>query len=251
MKIIKELIRVTEKDNRQVVSARELHIFLESNQDFSTWIKDRIERYDFIENDDYWVFHKIIENPTGGRPRIEYILTIECAKELCMVENNEKGKQARKYFLEIEKRFYQGISGLTQPQPTMTKEELNFKKAEFLERIAQCYETRNPTYQEILHSYASKLLFGEHVLPLPKVIRKTYTATEVGKQLNISSNLVGRLVSQLGLKVSLGQSNEYGEWYIDKSQYSNKEVNTWRYTEEAIPKIKMALIAYLDSKRKK
>lgn len=69
-----ELIKITEQNGQQVVSARELHSFLESKQDFSTWIKNRIDKYGFVENQDFEVFHISVENPNGGRPSIEYAL---------------------------------------------------------------------------------------------------------------------------------------------------------------------------------
>jgi anti-repressor protein len=80
-----ELIKIMEQDGKRAVSARELHTFLESKQDFSNWIKNRIEKYGFIEGEDYEVFNKFIENLSGGRPQIEYALSIDCAKELSMV----------------------------------------------------------------------------------------------------------------------------------------------------------------------
>ena len=63
----------------ETVSARELHSFLESKQDFSTWIKNRVEHYDFVENQDFVVFHKKMENPNGGRPSQEYYITLDMA----------------------------------------------------------------------------------------------------------------------------------------------------------------------------
>ncbi|EDO7754118.1 phage antirepressor Ant [Campylobacter coli] len=82
-------------------NAREIFYYLNSLQDYSNWIKNRINHYDFIENQDY-----IIELVyTKGRPRKEYYVTLDMAKELCMVENNEKGRQARRYFIECEKRL--------------------------------------------------------------------------------------------------------------------------------------------------
>jgi anti-repressor protein len=87
------------------VSARELHVFLEVGKDFSTWIKERIAQYGFIENQDFVVFTEIGENPLGGRPAKEYAITLDMAKELSMVERNEKGKQARQYFIECEKKL--------------------------------------------------------------------------------------------------------------------------------------------------
>ena len=99
------LIPITENNGKRAVSARDLHAFLESKKDFSSWIKDRIEKYDFVENVDYVVFTKFGENPKGGRPQVEYALTVEAAKELSMVEGNEKGKMARRYFIACEKEL--------------------------------------------------------------------------------------------------------------------------------------------------
>jgi len=93
-----ELIRIEEKEGIQTVNARELHEFLEVGRDFSNWIKQRIEKYDFVENQDFAVIAGIGENPNGGRPLKEYHISTEMAKELSMLENNEKGKQARRYF---------------------------------------------------------------------------------------------------------------------------------------------------------
>lgn len=101
---MEELIKITEQDGRQAVSARELHQFLESKRDFSNWIKDRIEKYGFVENQDFCSFNKIVERETGATTRIEYAVSLDMAKELCMIENNERGKQARRYFIACEKK---------------------------------------------------------------------------------------------------------------------------------------------------
>lgn len=81
--------------------ARELHAFLNSEQQYADWIKNRITQYGFIENQDYIVKTTY----TGRRPRKEYFVTLNMAKELCMVENNAKGKEARQYFIKCEKEL--------------------------------------------------------------------------------------------------------------------------------------------------
>lgn len=102
---IGKLLPISENNGRQAVSGRYLHSFLGSKQDFSTWIKNRINQYGFEENVDYEVFHKIMENPKGGRPMDEYALSIDMAKELSMVERTEKGRQARRYFIACEQKL--------------------------------------------------------------------------------------------------------------------------------------------------
>lgn len=90
----------------ETVNARDLHGFLESRQDFSDWIKNRIQQYGFAEGVDYLI-HKFMDNPLGGRPTIDYHISIDMAKELAMVERNDKGRQARQYFIECERRLKQ------------------------------------------------------------------------------------------------------------------------------------------------
>lgn len=107
-----ELIKISDHDGKKAVSARELHTFLESKQQFTNWINNRIKKYGFIENQDYIVFNSFIKNPEGGRPLDEYVLTLDCAKELSMVEGNAKGKEARKYFIECEKQLKKPLSQL-------------------------------------------------------------------------------------------------------------------------------------------
>jgi anti-repressor protein len=93
------------EDGREVVSARDLHAALEVARDFSTWIKDRIEKYNFLEGNDFEVFTKSGENPLGGRPSLEYSLSVSMAKELATVENNDKGREVRRYLIQVEEAW--------------------------------------------------------------------------------------------------------------------------------------------------
>ncbi len=91
----------------ETVNARELHAFMQVQTRFDDWIRRRIKEYDFAEGVDYAIFLKNEENPKGGRPAKEYYITLDMAKELAMVERNERGRQARKYFIECERRLKQ------------------------------------------------------------------------------------------------------------------------------------------------
>lgn len=102
-----ELIPISENNGKKAVNARDLHAFLESKRDFSTWIKDRIKSYDFVEGIDFQSFTEIVEREVGATTRIEYALSISMAKELSMIENNERGKQARKYFIACEENKHE------------------------------------------------------------------------------------------------------------------------------------------------
>ena len=91
---------------KQTVNARELHAFLENRDHFSTWIKDRISQYGFVENQDFVIASGNSEAIRGGHNRLDYFLSLDMAKELSMVERNAKGKQARQYFIDCEKRAH-------------------------------------------------------------------------------------------------------------------------------------------------
>ncbi len=99
------LITITEQNGNQVVNARELHQFLEVDTKFTMWLERRINEYGFTENEDFEVLPNFGKNSKGGRPSKEYAISLDMAKELSMVERNEKGKQARRYFIECEKQM--------------------------------------------------------------------------------------------------------------------------------------------------
>ena len=99
-----ELIQITYQNDRPAVSARELHEFLKVDTQFTHWF-DRMKEYGFAENVDYEVLAKNDYNPKGGRPAADFALSIDMAKELCMIQRTERGKQARQYFLAVEKSW--------------------------------------------------------------------------------------------------------------------------------------------------
>ena len=109
--MLNELIKVTEQDGKQAVSARDLHEYLGVNRDFSTWIKDRISKYRFEENIDFSTFTKFGEREgTNLKSRsIEYVISLNMAKEISMIENTEKGRQIRKYFIKCEENLIEAV----------------------------------------------------------------------------------------------------------------------------------------------
>lgn len=112
-----ELIQVAERQIGdvaiQTVNARDLHAFLEVGKVFAAWIQERIEQYGFIEHHDFVVFSDSGNNPKGGRPAKEYAISLDMAKELAMVERNNKGEQARQYFIECERRAKANVIDIT------------------------------------------------------------------------------------------------------------------------------------------
>ena len=211
----------------ETVSARELHAFLQNRDHFATWIRDRIAQYDFVENQDFVTFS---ENSEKGRPRLEYALTLDMAKELSMVERNEQGKQARRYFIECEKRLKEQTA--TQPAQPIGEIEDKLRAIVF----ALEHTTLSDVAKETAIITSAETLTGISIGYRPQIEQTTYSAKELGDVLGISANRVGRIANAHELK-----TNEYGLYYLSKSQHSDKQVEHFRYFEKSIDKFKSIL----------
>lgn len=103
-------------------------------------------------------------------------------------------------------------------------------------KLANAETSMSKDYKSILIAKAAEVLAGEEILPLPKSEQKMYTATEIGKMFGVSAQKIGRLSSQYGMK-----TEEYGEFYKDKSPYSCKEVDAFRYNDKAVKRFQEIL----------
>ena len=210
---------------QQTVNARELHAFLESKQDFSTWIKNRIEKYGFVENQDFVRFHKKME--ANNATMIEYYITLDMAKEVAMIENNDKGKQARQYFIGCEKLAKQASTA-------SLSEQLKIAQIGLLNRVLDEFGDKiSPQARETLLLVGSEKFLGISTGYRPPVAQQTYSASEIGERLGISGNKVGRLTKAHNLK-----TEEYGIWVLDQSAHSSKQITNFRYYENIVPVLK-------------
>lgn len=126
---MQQLIKITEQNGNRAVSARELYEFLEVKTDFSDWCK-RMFEYGFDENIDFSLL-KIGER--NAHNKIDYALTIDTAKEISMLQRTDKGKEARRYFIEMEKVATNQIEA-----PVINQNKVGvvaLKKAELLKTI--------------------------------------------------------------------------------------------------------------------
>ncbi|GAA3264193.1 Phage antirepressor protein [Lactococcus lactis subsp. lactis] len=99
-----QLINITQNENNdQVLSGRELHEFLEVKDKYPQWIL-RMTEYGFVEGED---FITILGKSSGGRPSQDHALKLDMAKEISMIQRTPKGKEARQYFIQVEKEYKQ------------------------------------------------------------------------------------------------------------------------------------------------
>lgn len=158
-----------DESGQETVNARELHSFLGVETRFSDWIKRRIGEFDFCEEEDYLTILKKKERQT----LIEYHISIDMAKELSMVERNEKGKQARKYFIECEKKVQAIQKALPNNyvealQALVVSEQEKAKQALMIEQQAPLIEFCNKLSQSTgalkIGDFAKVLSKGEKVI---------------------------------------------------------------------------------------
>lgn len=223
-----ELIKITTNESgNQVVSARELHKFLESKQEFANWIKNRIDKYGFVENQDFEVFDNFINNPNGGRPLKEYALTIDMAKELAMVEGNEKGKQARRYFIECERLAKQLIN--TQQPALPLKNQLQ------LDILNSAGDENQVLYAllEYEKQYVKPLeLENEAMKPKAEFYdivadsTDTFTMNEVAKNVNIKGLGRNKMFAFLRYHKILMLNNDPYQRYVDAGYFRSIQ-STW------------------------
>lgn len=103
-------------------------------------------------------------------------------------------------------------------------------------KLANVDTSMSKDYKAILIAKSAQVLAGEEILPLPKSKQKMYTATEIGNMFGVSKQKIGAIANQYGLKIA-----EYGEFYKDKSPYSNKEVDAFRYNDNGVAQFRKLL----------
>lgn len=204
---MKELIKITEQNGKQAVSARELHQFLEIGTDFTNWCK-RMFEYGFVENIDY---AKIGESINQYVIKYDYALTLDTAKEISMLQRSEKGKQARRYFIECEKKLKTGGFAL----PSTFAEAL---------KLAAAQAERLELQQAELKKQAPKVAYYDEVLQS----ESTYNTNQITKELGLSAVTLNRKLRDLKVQYKQG-----GVWLL-YHKYQNKgytKTRTQTYTD--------------------
>ena len=228
MKLIPVTNRTIGNHTVQTVNARELHTFLESKQDYSTWMKNRIEQYGFAENVDYVCVSLINEtqnlNPQncgikkhgGDRRSKDYFVTLNCAKELAMVERTAKGREARLYFIECEQRLLANLKDRSQNQSITMKRlldnierALNMQSSQNqrlinLQKQALDLQSQTLVNQSHLQNLMEKVIDNsaprkyrtatkDDIAKVKALIEKGYTYNQISTELGISPYFVARI----------------------------------------------------------
>lgn len=189
----------------QAVNARELHHFLQVQTAFKDWIARRISEYGFLEGVD---FCSILSESTGGRPAKEYAITLDMAKELSMVERNEQGKQARRYFIECEKRLH-------------APKELS--RLEVLQ-LAMQTEQENIALRATLDTARPKIAHYDRIVSRGGLIN----ASQIGGKIGLSAVALNRILDEFGVysKAIKRNGRTFNHWFIERGFGIMKQTNT-------------------------
>ena len=183
-----ELIKINYTSDRPTVSARDLHEFLEVGADYRHWFP-RMCEYGFTEGQD---FRSFLTESTGGRPAQDAQLTIEMAKEICMLQHNEKGKIARQYFIQLEKDW-------NSPERVMAR------ALQIAEQTLSELKTENAQQKQLLAEYSPKASYYDVVLQTKDALSTSQIAKDYGK----SAKWLNAMLHDLGV-----QYNQGGVWLL-------------------------------------
>ena len=213
---IGNVIPIADRNGQQAVNARHLYAWLDVKKDFSDWIKVQLVRCDLAENEDFEVFPQKGVNPKGGRPSLDYALSLNAAKEISMMSQTEKGKQARRYFIECERMAN---------EQNVTMLPKNYKDAlrQLLRQVErnEQLQLENNTLNNDLHTQQNinALLMGENDVMRPKaqiydaVINtphqeKLSTVSSVANEIGMSGQQLNKMLVALGV-IYKAQDGEY------------------------------------------
>ena len=211
-----ELIKITTNvEGKQLVSARELHEGLEVGKKFTDWIKNRINKYGFEENEDYTIINEVSQNREGSRlvnrEQTDYIITTDMAKELCMVENNAQGRKYRKYFIECEKKLKQ-----LQTPSYMIDDPIERAMAWIEEqKQKKLLQQQNQEQQLLLEEQQPKVEFYDDVAGSKDAV----AMKEVAKVLGIKGMGRNKLFKFLRDKKILDRNNMPYQEYVDRGYF--------------------------------
>ncbi len=166
-----------------IVTGRDLHEFLEIDTNYTTWFK-RMSEYGFVEGTD---FIPILEESSGGRPKQDHHIKIPMAKEISMLQRNEKGKQARLYFLELEEKW--------------NSPEMVIKRAhDFLQQKVEKLETENLVLIQQNNELQPKASYYDMVLQNKSLL----SVSKIAKDYGMSAIKLNRILHELGVQFKQG-----------------------------------------------
>lgn len=190
---MKDLIPIKVENDQQLLSARDLHKGLGLKKQFTDWVKQNFK--DFEENTDFVFTPQSVNMPNGGTKQIkDYFLTIDMAKQLCLMSRTEKGKEYRKYLIEVERKWNDPQEVVKRGYAILQNENTQLK-----------LENKNLTVQ--LEESNKKASYLDIILGTPDALAITQIAADYG----YGAVNFNKLLKQVGI-----QHKVNGQWILYK-----------------------------------
>lgn len=207
------------------------------------WFEDGIDVIDLLNAPEaFRNFAHQLGLDKSNRTQHIYLLSERGYSLLVKFMDDEKATRVYKQLLDNYFNMREAIKNnnpslAQQRRLSIMEDNAATRKANMMYKIAMA--TSSETARQSLLAHAAKELTGEMTVPVMK--HKEYTATQIGQKLGITSNKVGRIANQLGLKAEQPGQNEYGRWANSKSRSSDKEVPQWLYFDKGVKAIEAAI----------
>lgn len=207
------------------------------------WFEDGIDVIDLLNaSEAFRNFAHQLGLDKSNRTQHIYLLSERGYSLLVKFMDDEKATRVYKQLLDNYFNMREAIKNnnpslVQQRRLSIMEDNAATRKANMMYKIAMA--TSSETARQSLLAHAAKELTGEMTVPVMK--HKEYTATQIGQKLGITSNKVGRIANQLGLKAEQPGQNEYGRWANSKSRSSDKEVPQWLYFDKGVKAIESAI----------
>lgn len=210
-----KIIKVN-KGKKFSIDAKDLHKFLETKTEFSLWFKRRVKKYDFIENSDFVRMETIAKTPFGsnGGVVVGYNIRIGMAKELSMVENTDKGKEARRYFIKIEETYRSSRLSLQNSRKPPTDYIESLKEIIRLEEENHKTLVQNDILTHHKNSNADLLTYANDVLSSDDL----FTTTQIAMNFNMTANALNKKLEELGIQY------KQGLYWVLKAKYKKMDI---------------------------
>lgn len=204
-----QIIKIDYSSDRPTVSARELHEFLEVKTAYKDWFP-RMCEYGFTEGQDFCSF---LSESTGGRPAQDAQLTIDMAKEICMLQRNERGKQARQYFIQLEKDW-------NSPEKVMAR------ALQIADRKIKCLQTENAVQKQLILELKPKADYTDCILKNKGLV----SINQIAKDYGMSARSMNNLLHDIGIQYKQGN-----QWLLyskyQRFGYTHSETYDFRHSD--------------------
>ena len=216
-------IAVKYDNDNPTVSGRELHAALMVDTPYKRWL-DRMSDYGFKEGKDFWTF---LSKSTGGRPSTDHQLTIDMAKELCMIQRTEIGKRCREYFINLEKQW-------NSPDAVMARAlQIADQKLELAKQQNGSLIETTAVQAKQIEEMKPKATYCDMVLRSAGLMPITTIAKDYGK----SAKWLNKWLHEHGIQYKLGKIWLLYQKYADRGYMKSKTHTVYDKNDEPTAKV--------------